>query len=495
MPRLPVRSSNRAAAARNLVWVALESGGVSLISFATLLILARLIGPQEFGVAGLALSIVLLLYAAVEMLFHDALVQRPDLDAAHADSAFWTSVGAGVALMSGCWLAGPALEQSFAAPGLAPVLGVMSLCLPFAGVNGVLAALLRRDLAFKRVATRSLAGRMAGAVAGLVLALTGFGVWALVAQQVAMTAGSALALCLHPPHRLQLRVSQRHLLELLRFALPAFTAGFLWQANLRLFVLAAGLILGTTAVGYLTVAMRVVDTARGLLGSALHQLALPLFARRQSDRAALVRGFREATELAALVTQPLFAGLFALAPEVVAVCLGSVWEPSVPLIRVLCVVAMVQLLRQFGTVALTAVGRPGLLAWQNVLGLAVSLGLLLLAGPYGALAAMLAWAARFVAVVPFNALVVSRVAGIPVSDQMLPALLPVLASGLMAAALMAARADSPAWLGNAEAILLLTLVGSVLYIMMVGLVDRGPLTRLLGFVRSALGPRRPLAAE
>ncbi|ACI99633.1 lipopolysaccharide biosynthesis protein [Rhodospirillum centenum] len=485
-------SGSRLAAARGVVWVVLESGGVSLLSLATLLVLARLIGPAEFGLAGLALSIVQVLYLVAEMLFHDALVQRRDLDDRHADSALWASLLLGAGMAAGCWFLAPAAERLFEAPGLAPVLAWMGLSLVFGGANGVMTALLRRDLRFKRVAARSLFGRLAGAAAGLALALWGFGVWALVAQQIAMAAAATLALWIDPPRRPRLVLSLRHLRELLGFALPAFVASFLWQANLRLFVLIVGYLLGPAAVGYLTVAMRLVDTARMILGSALHQLALPLFSRRQDDREALSRGFRQATELTALVTQPLFAGLFALAPEVVALVLGPGWDPAVPLVRILCIVAMAQLVRQFGNAALTAVGRPRWLAVQNAIGLAVSVALLVAFGEAGVVVAAAVWAARFVAVLPLNAWMVRVGAGVRWRDQFGPAALPVAGACLMAALLLAARLWLvPHW-PALPALALLVPAGALFYLALVLLIDRGPLARLAAFAAAALG--RPAKA-
>jgi len=482
-----MRAHGRAAAARGLVWVALEGGGISVLSLATLLVLARLIGPAEFGMAGLALSIVQILYLVVEMLFHDALVQRPVLEDRHVDSALWTSLILGVTMAGGCWALAPWAERLFEAPGLAPVLAWCGVSLIFGGANGVMTALLRRDLRFKRVAARSVLGRFAGAAAGLGLALAGFGVWALVAQQVAMAAASTLALWIRPPRRPALRLSWRHVRELLHFALPAFAASFLWQVNLKLFVLIVGYLLGPVAVGYLTIAMRMVDTARTLLATALHQLALPLFSRRQEDRAALARGFRGATEMTVLVTLPLFAGLFALAPETVHTVLGGGWEEAVPLIRILCVVAMAQMTRQFGNAVLTAVGQPRLLAVQNLLGFVVSVGLVLAFGRSGVLAATVMWGVRFLTVLPFNALLVRRAAGIGWADQFAPVLVPVLASSLMAGALMALRIfalpDWPAW-GTLAALIPM---GGALYLALVALMDRGLLARLLEFVAAALG--------
>ncbi|HYE51381.1 MAG TPA: lipopolysaccharide biosynthesis protein [Azospirillaceae bacterium] len=483
-------TGGRGQAARSLGWVVLESGGVSLLSLVTVLVLARLIGPEEFGVAGLALSIVQILYVVAETLFHDAVVQRRDLRGEHIDSAIWCSILVGAVLAAACWFGAPYAEQLFHAPGLAPLLAWMGLSLVFGGATGVMTALLRRDLNFKRVAARSLAGRLLGAAAGLVLALQGFGVWALVAQQLAISFACAAALWISPPYRPRLRIVPKALGELLRFALPAFTAAFLWQTNLRLFILLTGWLLGPAAVGYLSVALKVVDTARQLVSSALQQLSLPLFSRCQDDREALRRGFKAATELTALTTLPLFAGLFVLAEEVVPFVLGAKWMPAVPLIQVLCVISMAQLVRQFGNATLTAVGAPNTLAWQNAIGLVASISLLLAFGDIGVFAATLVWGARFVFVLPWNVWMVKRIAGIGLRDQLGPPFVPILSATIMAVALAGLREAVTPELSPLPALLLLAPAGGLIYLVLVLVFDRPLVGRMAAFAMAAAGRRR-----
>ena len=90
---------------RSLIWSLLESGGLSVLSLAVLLLVARYIGPAELGVFAIAIGIVQMLAQAVEMLLHDAIVQRRDLHEDHLHTAFWTCLGAGASAV-GSVLAG-----------------------------------------------------------------------------------------------------------------------------------------------------------------------------------------------------------------------------------------------------------------------------------------------------------------------------------------------------------------------------------------------------
>ncbi|HYE52864.1 MAG TPA: lipopolysaccharide biosynthesis protein [Azospirillaceae bacterium] len=466
------------AAARSLAWVCLESGGVSLLSFLTVLVLARLLGPTEFGTAAIALGIVQILFLVPETFFHDAVVQRKEVGPDVLDSALTASVLAGAVLAGLCWLLGPAAERLFSAPGLAAVLGWSGLSLLAGGLGGIPMAVLRRRLEFRHLALRSLSGRVVGAAVGLAMAFGGYGVWALVGQQLAGSAVAALAIWAVPPWRPRLRLSPAALRGLVPFAVPAFTAALLAHANLRGLVLLTGYVLGPDGAGVLAVALRLVDTARQIMGAALQQLALPLFSRCRDDRAALARGFAGATEMTALVAVPLFAGLAALAPAMVAVALGPHWEAAVPLVRVLALAAILLLAQQHAGTVLTAVGAPHRLALLNAAGLALLAALLLAFGAAGPLAATLAWLARTAATVPAGAWMLRRQAGIGWADQVRPLAGPAAAAAVMAAVLVQLPPDPD----PLAALLVQVPLGAVLYAASLAVLDRGALVRLARFL-------------
>src|SRR5437870_13542289 len=98
-------TSRRKAAAKSLVWTTLESGGLSGLSFLSLIVLSHFLSPVQFGVAAIALSVVQILNIPVEMLFHDALVQLESTSERHFDTAFTASLLMGIVLCLACWAA------------------------------------------------------------------------------------------------------------------------------------------------------------------------------------------------------------------------------------------------------------------------------------------------------------------------------------------------------------------------------------------------------
>src|SRR4051812_4267272 len=117
------------AALRSLPWALVESAGLAGFMFITAALLARLIGPTQFGLASLALGIVQLLNLAVEALFHDAIVQREELKQSHVDTAMWSSMLLGGTLAVVVWISAPYVAAVFDARQVGTLTAWASLAL------------------------------------------------------------------------------------------------------------------------------------------------------------------------------------------------------------------------------------------------------------------------------------------------------------------------------------------------------------------------------
>jgi len=156
-------------AARSVIWSAVENGGLAAVSFGSLVVYARFLTPSDFGLFSIVLATVDLLTVVVTMLFHDALVQRQHVTERHFNTAFTVSLGLGLVMLAVCASLAPLLAKLLGNPTAAPLLGVMALSFPLAALSSSIAAYHRRELEFKALAIRSLAGRLVGAGAGIVL--------------------------------------------------------------------------------------------------------------------------------------------------------------------------------------------------------------------------------------------------------------------------------------------------------------------------------------
>jgi PST family polysaccharide transporter len=485
---------DRTGAARSTVWSAVENGGLALVSFAALVVYAQYLGPAEFGLFSIVLALVELLDVLVSMLFHDALVQRPAVTERHFDTAFTASMLLALALLAGCWLLAPAFARLVHHDQAAAVLAFTALRFPFTALGATIVARQRRELSFRVLALRSLVGRLGGAALGIGLVALGAGIWGLVVQQVAIAGAASLVLWIGASNRPRFGFGRVELRELLAFGVPAVGALFLNFAVKRLFTIVAGVLLGARLAGLLNIAFRAVDVLWAIAATAVSQVALPVLARLQADRARFRSAYAAALGFTCLLLYPCFCGLALVAPEVVELLFGARWLTSAPYVTVLALLVLVQAPRLLMTPALTALGHPRAPLVGLAVELVVALGLLAGAGAPTLAWATVIWVLRELASAPVMVALLGRTIGLGAAAHLRALARPLLASALMAAAVVALRPLLPAGGATAGAALRLAVlvpVGALVFLAAAWSIDRASVRRLRDFLAS-IGPRPAL---
>lgn len=456
--------------ARSGAWVALDNVSAAVLAFAFFVVTARLLTPEQFGIAALALSVTQILQPLVDSLFHDAIVQRSSLRRADYITATTFCLLWSLVLAFALCCLSPTIARALSTPELSRYLPWMSLCLVSGGLSAVAAAKARRELEFRRLAVRTAVGRTAGMAVGFWLAWNGYGVWSIVVQAITssliasglLLAGTGLALG---------RISWESLKPLLAFAAPTVGTQVLLYSNSRIATLIIGSALGPTGAGVWSVAFRFVEPIQALLATTIGQFCLPLFARYQSDTAIMAQYFRSTTRAIAIALVPIFLGLAVCAHRVILVFVGDQWIEAAPLMRVVCVVTMLTLLRQPAEIVLTSRGRPGYTFYtQAVAGLLSIAGVAANVG-VNLMSAGLGWALRVIPFFTLNVYFVRRDLGIPARAQLSEVARPVVAGVAMALTLYSLEQTAFAGLSALSGLLAMIAAGVVVYCAAVLAID------------------------
>ncbi|HEX7022670.1 MAG TPA: lipopolysaccharide biosynthesis protein, partial [Trueperaceae bacterium] len=343
---------------RGLAWTGIQNWGSRALTFVVFLLLARLLTPEDFGVVALATVFIAFAQVFVDQGFAEALIQREDLEPGHLDTAFWANLGLGVLLSALSFVAAPLVATLFDEPKLIAVVRWLSLLFVLRALAGVQAAILTRDFDFRALAFRRLMGVMAGGVLGVVMAVMGFGVWSLVGQQLCGALVEAGVLWWASDWAPGWGLGREYFKDLFSFGINITGTNLLNFANRRSDDLLIGYFLGPVALGYYTVAYRLLLILTDLLANTINQVALPAFARLQKEPKRLLDAFYKATNLASLVAFPCFVGLAVLAPELTRGVFGEKWLPSVPVMQVLALIGILHSVFNLNAPLMVAVGKP-----------------------------------------------------------------------------------------------------------------------------------------
>jgi O-antigen/teichoic acid export membrane protein len=348
----------RKQATRGVAWSALERWGSQLLGLAVFAVLARKLDPAAFGLVALAGVMLEYVRVFVDQGFSEAVIQRANLEPEHLDTAFWTGLLTGAVLAAACALGAVPIARMLGDPALAPVLRWLSLGFVISGLSSTQAALLQRRLAFRELAARSFMAQLGSGSVAIYLALEGYGVWALVGHSLADAVFGVVTLWTVSGWRPGFNVRWRHFRELSGFGASIVGFKLLNLISQRSDMVMIGSLLGSVALGYYTVAWRIFHAMTKLLTSVMNRVAFPVFARLQQEPERLRSAFYEATQLTSLVTFPAFLGLAALAPDVLPWAFGAKWVESVPVMRVLAFVGILQSLTHFNGSLIKGAGKP-----------------------------------------------------------------------------------------------------------------------------------------
>jgi PST family polysaccharide transporter len=357
-------TSLRTQAAQGVFWTAMGNWGNQLAAFLVFVVLSRLLPPDAFGLVALAAVFVGLTQVIANQGLVDALVQRKNLDAEHLDTAFWMSMGFAVVLTLLAVAIALPIADLLHEPRLGPVLIGLALSIPISGLTLVQRALLARSFAFRSLTLRTLIAIVVGSVVGIGAALAGFGVWSLVAQNLANQLAGALVLWRVAAWRPRLRFSRSHFRDLFGYGFHVVNFRLLNYFNRRADDLLIGAFLGATALGFYSVAYRMLVLLIEVTSNLIDAVAFPVYSRLQDDGQRLRRVYYKSSAFAALIAFPGFLAILVLAPQLVEVVFGEKWSKSVPVMQVLTLFGIVQALIYLNSTMVKALGKP---SWRVII--------------------------------------------------------------------------------------------------------------------------------
>jgi PST family polysaccharide transporter len=475
----------RRAAAGALAWTTLESAALSGLSLISLVVLSRYLSPREFGVAAIALGIVQLMNVPVEVLFHDVLIRNNTATESHFNSAFSATLVLSLLLSGMCWLCAGWLARAMGEPVLATVLPWMSLSLIGMAFGSTLMADQRRKLHFRALAVRSLVGRGTAAIVAITMAVRGWGVWALVAQQVLLVSLGSATLWMASAWRPKLRFQLSDLRELLGFGLHSTLSTFLALSVQRVFLLLVGGYMGSYVVGCFSLVFRVTDMLRDLLAGAVSQLALPLFARVQNDRTRLAQVYTQGLRLTFFATCPIFVLVACCAHDIVTVGFGQMWTQVETYLSLCALMTLPFFARVYTGPMFRAVGRAGLPNVALTVQVAYLAIAMLVFGRYAPAYAMAVWVSRLLVGTPLDIWLLKRATGMTVTQQFAGTLQPLIAAAGMAVLVVAVGQGQLQGLPPMTRLFIEGSIGLTSYLCLMLLMERTLTKQFFSFLRQA----------
>jgi PST family polysaccharide transporter len=355
---------------------------------AVAVVLARLLTPADYGMAGMAF-----IFSGLATIFSDlalggALVQRRNITEEDRSTVFWAALAFSFVIAGVCVALSPYVADFFGRHEVEKLVIALSASVPLSALTTTQVALLMRRLAYRSLEIRQMLGILGGAVAALAFAAAGFGPWAIVANSLVASGVSTLLVWRFSPWRPRLIFSFSRLRDLSGFGLRLFGLRLMNYANLNADNALVGRFGGASALGVYSLAYNVMFTPMIRIANPISSVVYPALARMQDDLPRMRRAWLRSKRLSSSLLAPAFLIALVTAPDVVRVLFGEKWRAAVPVIELLAVAGVAHSLVTLNWTVLQGTGR---------MQVAFRLGLLVSALTVAAFAVGVQWGAVGVA--------------------------------------------------------------------------------------------------
>lgn len=346
------------------------SGGAHVLKqvlrFGIGIVLVRLLSPEPFGVIGMAAVVTGFMSLVSNLGFGPALVQREDLREGHVTGVFWASLGLGVLLAVLAVASAPIVSGFFGEPAVEPVLASLSAVFVLGAVTAAPKSLLQRQMDFESLAKLEIPALVIGGAAAIGLAWAGAGVWSLVTRRLATPVLEAALVWGFVAWRPSLRFPTQAVRELAGYSLnlTGFNLVNYWAR--RADDLLIGRIMGSASLGLYNRAYQLMLLPISQIIGAISRVIFPALSSLQGDLARMRRMYLRVVRVVSMIAFPIMAGLAVLTDAFVIGVLGEQWTGAIRVIRILCLVGMIQTLANPTGWIYKATGRTDWMMWWGV---------------------------------------------------------------------------------------------------------------------------------
>lgn len=396
------------------------------IQLLTTIVLARILGPAEYGVATVAL-----VFASVSGLLRDSglstfVLQRFKISTRIVTSLHYISCGIGLLLAGGMACLGPWLATTYSDDRYILFSAVLSCTFLFCGISAIPTALLARNMNFRILASVDVITVILACGASLWMALAGAGAWALVFQATALAALQCIATIAVCQWRADRAAGWRELRGAIRFSNNVSIVQILNYVSANVDNLIVATFFGTRAAGLYSQAFQLLVLPLQQINGPLYRVFVPTLSRLNRDAFRFRKFFRAIVSVVGFTLWPLFAVLFTFAESIILVLFGAEWVESASIFKVLVFVGLAQSIGYVNTWLFTATGQVRRQTFWTFINKPILIGSFFIGIPWGMRGMATSYAiASLVVVVPAY-LVATKKLSLTLRDLLGPMLSPAI---------------------------------------------------------------------
>lgn len=365
-------------AIKGTIWSGIDSVANQGITFIVGLVLARLLTPEDYGLIGIIAIFISVFNSIVDSGFSNALIRKVDAGDKDYNTVFVSNMAVSVVLCLTLYFCSPIIADFFSRPQLNALLKAMSYIVIINAFAIIQRTILVKRIDFKTQTKVSLISSITSGAIGISMALYGFGVWALVGQQISRQLLNTVFLWVFAKWYPKLQFSIQSFKELFGFGWKLLVSGLIDTTWKQIYQVIIGKCYSPATLGQYTRADQFGAICSSNLTTIIQRVSFPVLSNVQDDKARLKAGYKRIIKITMLVTFSLMLGMAGSAEPMIRVLIGAQWLESVPYLQIICFSMMLYPLHALNLNMLQVQGRSDLFLRLEIIKKCIAVGPILL---------------------------------------------------------------------------------------------------------------------
>lgn len=353
-------TSLKGKATRGMLWSALDKFGVQAGQFVIGILLARILMPADFGLIGMLSIFLALSQVFIDSGMGSALIQKKERSEVDFSTVFLFNLVVSLLFYAMLFAGAPLIARFYEVPRLVPLTRVLGLIIIINSLTLVQHTKLVAQIDFSIIAKVNVISIFVGGAVAVYLALTGWGVWALVVQQLVRASLPILLYRLFTRWKPSLAFSMQSFRQLFGFGSRLLLSGLLALGFREIYNIMIGKTYSAADLGYYTRANQFSEIPSATVTAVVHQVTFPILASLQDDKERMVSVFSRLLRMTSFLVFPAMTLLALLARPLIMLFLTEKWAPSIVLLQWLCFARVLLPLSMINMNILNAIGRSDL---------------------------------------------------------------------------------------------------------------------------------------
>ncbi|WP_296122498.1 lipopolysaccharide biosynthesis protein [uncultured Bacteroides sp.] len=361
-------------AVRGAKWSFIDNIANVGVAFLVGLVLARLLTPAEYGIMAMIAIFIAISTSIVDSGFSNALIRKVRIERIDYNTVFFFNLVVSIALYAILYAAAPAISDFFKEPVLTDVLRVLGWVLVINAFGIIPRTILVRNIDFKTQTKVSVISSVASGVVGISMAMTGWGVWSLVWQQLSRQFLNSLFLWLFCKWIPVWEFSVKSFKEMFNFGYKLLLSGLLDTVYKNIYYVVIGRFYNSAQLGQYTRAEQFNTIFSSNLTSVVQRVSYPVLSSIQEEPERLREAYRRVIKLTMLVAFACMLGLAAVAKPLIIILIGEKWMPAVVFLQIICFSGMLYPLHAINLNILQVKGRSDLFLKLEIIKKIIAVG-------------------------------------------------------------------------------------------------------------------------